>query len=69
MRKVLEEAGAVAAAAALGTGLATPLDPGSRVGAALAAAKTAFVGYLAASGLQQLLSQYSIRVTHDTYWS
>lgn len=69
VRKVLEEAGAVAAAAALGTGLATPLDPGSRLDAALAAAKTAFVGYLATRGLEQLLSQYSIRVTHDTYWS
>ena len=70
VRQVLEEATAAAAAAALGTGIATPtLDPASRIGAALAAAKATFVGYLAARGFERLISQYDIRVTHDTFWS
>jgi hypothetical protein len=70
VRKVLEEATAAAVSAALATGIATPTpDPASRIGAALAAAKTAFVGYLTVRGMERLLTQYDIRITHDTYWS
>jgi hypothetical protein len=70
MRKVLEEAAAAAVTAAVATGIATPTpDPASRIGAALAAAKTAFVGYLTVRGMERLLTLYEIRVTHDTFWS
>jgi hypothetical protein len=44
-------------------------DPGSRIGAALAAAKTAFVGYLTVRGMERLITQYDIRIIHGTYWS
>ena len=70
VRKVLEEATAAAVTAALATGIATPtVDPASRIGAALAAAKTAFVGYLTVRGMERLITLYDIRITHDTYWS
>lgn len=70
LRKVLDEALAVAASAAIGTGLLTPSpEPAARIGAALAAAKTAFVGYLSARGLERLLTQYDIRVDQRTFWS
>ena len=70
VRKVLEEAVAAATSAAVGTGLLTPSpEPAARIGAALAAAKAAFVGYLSARGLQQLLNQYDLRVEQRTYWS
>jgi len=70
VRNVLEKATAAAVSAALATGIATPTsDPASRVGAALAAAKTVFVGYLTVRGMERLLTQYDIRITHDTYWS
>jgi hypothetical protein len=70
VRKVLEEATAGAAAAALATGIATPsLDPVSRVTAALAAAKTAFVSYVTVRGMERILSQYDIRIDHRTFWS
>jgi hypothetical protein len=35
----------------------------------LAAAKTAFVGYLTVRGMERLITQYDIRIIHDTYWS
>lgn len=70
VRQVLEEATAAAVSAALATGIATPtLEPGSRIGAALASAKAAFVSYLAVRGMERFITQYDIRITHDTYWS
>ncbi|MCS3496185.1 hypothetical protein M2189_004855 [Bradyrhizobium japonicum] len=70
VRKVLEEATTAAVTAALATGIVTPTaDPGSRIGAALAAAKAAFVGYLTVRGMDRLVTQYDIRITHDTFWS
>jgi hypothetical protein len=70
IRKVLDEALGVAVSAAIGTGLLTPSpEPAARIGAALAAAKMAFLGYLASRGLQQLLDQYDIRLEHRTFWS
>lgn len=70
VRNVLEEATAAAAAAALATGIATPtLDPGSRVAAAFAAAKAAFISYVTVRGMERLISQYDIRIDHRTFWS
>lgn len=70
VRKLLEEAVAASVSAALATGIATPTpDPASRIGAALAAAKATFVTYLTARGMQHLLGQYNVRITHDTFWS
>ena len=70
VRQTLEEAFQAALAAALATGIAVPTpDPASHVGAALVAAKSAFVSYLAVRGLERLIAQYNVRVTHDTYWS
>lgn len=69
-KRVLEEALGAAAAAAVGAGIVTPSpEPAARVGAALAAAKTAFVGYLSARGFERLISQYDINLDHQTYWS
>lgn len=59
----------IAAAAAVATGIATPSpELAARVAAALAAAKTAFVGYLASVGLKDFVSQYDIRLDHETGW-
>jgi hypothetical protein len=70
VRKVLGEAVAAAATAAVGAGLLTPSpEPAARIGAAVAAAKAAFVGYLAARGMERLLSMYDLRIDHRTYWS
>ena len=50
--QVVQEALGVAVSAAVGVGLLTPgPDPMTRVAAAVTAAKTAFVGYLATRGL------------------
>jgi len=66
---VLREALAASAAAAAGAGILTPSpEPAGRVAAALAAAKTAFVGYLAARGLERLINQYRVVIDHQTYW-
>lgn len=67
--QVVQEALGVAVSAAVGVGLLTPSpEPMARVAAALAAAKTAFVGYLAARGLERVASQYDIRIDHRTHW-
>ena len=68
-KQVLQEALGVAASAAIGAGLLTPSpEPTARIGAAVAAGKTAFVGYLAARGLERLASQYDVRIDHRTSW-
>jgi hypothetical protein len=70
VKRVLTEAVAAAAAAAVAAGVVTPSpEPAARIAAGLAAAKTAFVGYLTARGLELLLNQYSIALDHETYWS
>lgn len=70
VRRLLEEAVAAAASAAIGAGLITPSpEPGGRVAAALAAAKVAFIGYLAARGSERLIGQYEMRIDHRTFWS
>lgn len=67
--RIVQEALGVAVAAAVGVGLLTPSpEPMARVGAALAAAKTAFVGYLATRGLERLASQFDVRIDHRTHW-
>lgn len=59
----------VAAAAAIATGIATPSpEPTARVAAAFAAAKTAFIGYLASAGLAGLATQYQIQLDHEAGW-
>lgn len=66
IRSTLEQAAVVSATAAVATGLAVPTpDPASRVGAALTAAKIAFVGFLTERGLEHLISQYSVTVRHQ----
>ena len=68
-KQVLQEALGVAASAAIGAGLLTPSpEPTARIGAAVAAGKTAFVGYPAARGLERLASQYDVRIDHRTSW-
>jgi hypothetical protein len=68
-KRVLLEALGVGAAAAAGAGLLTPSpEAGARIIAALAAGKTAFVGYLAARGLERISSQYDVRIDHRTSW-
>ena len=70
VREVLNEALGVAASAAIGASLLTPSpEPAARIGTALAAAKTAFVGYLASRGLQRVLDQYDIRLEQRTFRS
>lgn len=68
-KQVLQEALGVAVSAAVGTGLlASSATPAAGIAAAVGAAKTAFVGYLAARGLERLASQYDVRIDHRTSW-
>jgi hypothetical protein len=70
VKQVLIEALGIAASAAVNAGVLTP-DPtpgAARIPAAIAAGKLAFVGYLSARGLQELVSQYDIRINHRTFW-
>jgi hypothetical protein len=68
-KQVLQEALGVAAAAAVAAGLLTPSpEPIGRIAAALTAAKTAFMGYLAARGLERLTMQYKLKIDHRTHW-
>lgn len=69
VRPVLEKALGLAASAAISTGMLTPSpEPAARISAAIAAGKAAFVGYLAAHGLEQIAAKYEIRIDHRTFW-
>jgi hypothetical protein len=67
--QVVQEALGVAVSAAVGVGLLTPSpEPMARVAVAIGAAKTAFIGYLAARGLERIASQYDVHIVHRTHW-
>lgn len=69
IKAVLKDAVAASVVAAVGSSLGTPSpEPSARIAAALAAAKTTFVAYLAANGLDRLITEYDLEIDHSTYW-
>lgn len=70
VRQVLQEAAGAAIVAGVGAFAASPSpEPFTRAAAGLAAAKSAFVAYLAARGMERLAAQYDIRIDNRTHWS